>query len=138
DDRMVTWYKKNGFNPVALDSTKIAPQMKFGMIDAAPMLASPSMLLTLYKDAPYMLDVHIAPLLGALVITTDTWNKISPEDQQKLTHEAKEFEERTSKDVLALESSSIEEMKKRGLTVNKLEGKAADEFHAEADKLVAS
>jgi len=138
DQKMVTWYKSNGFNPVALAATDIAPQMKFGMIDAAPMPAYPSMLLLLYKDAPNMLDVHIAPLLGALVISTGAWNKISPEDQAKMTAAAKAFEERTSKDVLNLEASSIVEMQKRGLTVNNLDKKAAGEFHAEADKLVAS
>lgn len=138
DQKMVTWYKANGFNPVALAATDIGPQMKFGMIDAAPMPAYPSMLLLLYKDAPNMLDVHIAPLLGALVITTDAWNKISPDDQAKLTAAAKAFEERTSKEVPALEASSIVEMKKRGLTVNTLDPKAAEEFHSQADKLVAS
>lgn len=138
DQKMVTWYKSNGFNPVALAATDIGPQMKFGMIDAAPMPAYPSMLLLLYKDAPNMLNVHIAPLLGALVITTDAWNKISPEDQAKVTAAAKEFEERTSKEVPALEASSIVEMQKRGLNVNNLDKKAGDEFHAEADKLVAS
>ena len=138
DDRMVTWYKKNGFNPIPLDANSIAPQMKFGMIDAAPMPAYPALLLSLYKDAPNMLDVHIAPLLGALVITTETWNKISPEDQTALTAAAKQFEDRTSKEVPANEASSIVEMKKRGLNVTTLDPKAATEFHTEADKLLGS
>ena len=36
DDRMVQWYRKNGFNPVALDANSIAPQLRLGMIDATP------------------------------------------------------------------------------------------------------
>src|SRR5262245_50322033 len=39
DDRMVQWYKQNGFRPVPLDSKDIPAQLKLstGMIDAVPM-----------------------------------------------------------------------------------------------------
>ena len=65
DDRMVQWYKSNGFNPVALAANDIPAQLKLtnGMIDAAPSPPYPAMMLQIFRDAKYMLDVHVAPLL---------------------------------------------------------------------------
>lgn len=138
DERMRAWYIANGFHPVALPSTDIKTALTTGMIDATPMPPYPAMLTLVYRDAPNMLDVHIGPLLGALIITTDAWNKISPEDQAKVAEAAKAFEKRTSVEVPALERSSLDEMKKRALTISTLDKKASDEFHAEADKMIAS
>ena len=49
------------------------------MIDAAPIPPYPALLLQIFRDAKYMLDVHVAPLYGALVVTNEAWNKISAE-----------------------------------------------------------
>ena len=35
-----------------------------------------------------MLDLHVAPLVGALIISNDAWNKISAEDRAKMTEAA--------------------------------------------------
>ena len=69
DDRMVQWYKSNGFNPVALSANDIPAQLKLstGMIDTAPSPPYPALMLQIFRDAKYMLDVRVAPLLGALV-----------------------------------------------------------------------
>ena len=37
------------------------------MIDAAPSPPYPALLLQIFRDAKYMLDVRVAPLYGALV-----------------------------------------------------------------------
>ena len=46
------------------------------MIDAAPSPPYPALVLQIFRDAKYMLDVRVAPLLGALVMTNEAWNKI--------------------------------------------------------------
>ena len=64
DERMVQWYKANGFRPVALAAGDIPAQLKLttGMIDAAPSPPYPALLLQIFRDAKYMLDVRLAPL----------------------------------------------------------------------------
>jgi TRAP-type C4-dicarboxylate transport system substrate-binding protein len=138
DVKMVQWYKTNGFHPVALDANSVGPQLKLGMIDATPSPAYVAQLLNLYVDAPYMLDVHVAPFLAAIVVTNTTWNSISPEDQVKVTAAAKAFEKVTSIDIPAKDASSVAEMQKRSLTVTVMDKKSADEFQAEVGRLVAS
>ena len=140
DDRMVQWYKQNGFRPVALKSGDIPAQLRLstGMIDAAPMPPYVASLMQVFRDAKYMLDVDVAPLFGALVVTNTAWKKISPADQAVMMASAKTVEKRLLSEAVKLDESSIAAMKTRGLTVNTPDPKALAGFRAEADRLVAT
>src|SRR5262245_60855761 len=59
DTKMVQWYKTNGFNPVAMDAKDVAPGLKVGTITATPSPAFGASVLSLYRDAPFMLDLHV-------------------------------------------------------------------------------
>jgi TRAP-type C4-dicarboxylate transport system substrate-binding protein len=85
-----------------------------------------------------MLDIHVGPLLGAIVVTKAAWNATSPEDQAKITAAAKVFETSTSKSVPAQDAASVVEMQKRGLTVTKMADKDSADLYAQIAKLVAS
>lgn len=140
DDRMVQWYKVRGFHPVALAAGDIAAQLKLstGMIDAAPSPPYPALLLQMFRDANYMLDVRVAPLYGALVITTDTWNRLSAGDRQVVMAAAGSAQKRLLGDAPKLDADSIATMKSRGLTVTTLDPQAAAAFRAEAERLAAT
>ncbi|HVG54266.1 MAG TPA: TRAP transporter substrate-binding protein DctP [Vicinamibacterales bacterium] len=140
DDRLVQWYKKNGFNPVALNSGDIPAQLRLstGMIDAAPLPPYPAMLMQVFRDAKYMLDVDVAPLFGALVLTNTAWSKISPADQAVVMAAAKTAEKRLLSEAVKLDETSLATMKARGLTVITPDAKALAAFRAEADRLVAT
>jgi len=140
DDRMVQWYKQNGFRPVALNSSDIPAQLKLstGMIDAAPMPPYPALLLQVFRDAKYMLDVDVAPLFGALVLTNDAWNRISAGDKAIVAAAAKTAEQKLLGDAAKLDETSIATMKSRGLTVNTPDAKQLATFRAEADRLVST
>jgi TRAP-type C4-dicarboxylate transport system substrate-binding protein len=140
DDRMVQWYKTNGFHPVALSANDIPAQLKLttGMIDAAPSPPYPALLLQIFRDAKFMLDVRVAPLMGALVITETAWNKIDVADQKIVLDGAKTFETRILSDAPKQDGDSVTTMKSRGLTVTTLDPKAAGEFRTAAEKLVTT
>lgn len=140
DDRMTQWYKQNGFRPVALNSGDIPAQMRLstGMIDAAPMPPYLALLMQVFRDAKYMLDVDVAPLFGALVITNSTWNKISAADQAVMLASSKVAQTRLLGEAMKLDETSIATMKTRGLTVTTPDPKALASFRAEADRLVAT
>lgn len=140
DDRMVQWYKQNGFRPVPLDSKDIPAQLKLstGMIDAVPMPPNLILLTQAFRDAKYMLDVDVAPLYGALVISNTAWNKISPGDQAIMAAAAKTAEKKFFDASTTADDASVATMKTRGLTVNTPDAKALAAFRAEADRLVTS
>jgi TRAP-type C4-dicarboxylate transport system substrate-binding protein len=140
DDRMVQWYKANGFHPVALSANDIPAQLKLttGMIDTAPSPPYPALVLQIFRDAKYMLDVRVAPLLGALVVTNTAWAKISPADQKVVLDAAKAFETRILTDAPKQDADSVATMKTRGLVVTTVDARAATEFRSAAEKLTAT
>lgn len=140
DDTMVQWYKSNGFRPVALNAGDIPAQLKLstGMIDAAPMPPYPALLLQIFRDARFMLDVDVTPLYGALLMTGEAWKKLSPADQAVVLAAAKNAEKRFLGEAPKLDADSIATMRTRGLTVNTPDPKSLAAFRAEAERLVAT
>ena len=138
NDRMVQWYKANGFNPVALNAGDIPAQLKLttGMIDAAPSPPYPALLLQIFRDAKYMLDVRFAPLYGSVVMTNEAWNKIESNDRPIVVAAAKNAEKRLLGEAPKLDADSINTMKTRGLTVTTIDPKTAASFRSEADAFV--
>jgi len=138
DDKMVQWYKSNGFHPVALPAGQIPAQLKLtaGMIDTAPSPPYPALVLQMFRDAKYMLDIRVAPLVGGLVITNAAWSKIDPADQKVVMDEAKVFEKRIMADAPKQDADSVTTMKTRGLEVTTLDAKATADFRTAAEKLV--
>jgi TRAP-type C4-dicarboxylate transport system substrate-binding protein len=138
DDKMVQWYKSNGFHPVALSANDIPAQLKLttGMIDTAPSPPYLALVLQIFRDAKYVLDVRLAPLVGGLVISNTAWNKIDAADQKAVLDAAQAFAQRVNTDAPKQDADSIATMKTRGLTVTTLDAKALADFHASADRLV--
>ena len=128
DDRMVQWYKANGFHPVALAAGDIPAQLKLttGMIDAAPSPPYPALLLQIFRDAKYMLDVRVAPLYGALVhdqrgVEQDRGRRSAA----IVIAAAKTPRSDCSATRPKLDADSVATMKTRGLTVTTLDPKTA-------------
>jgi len=139
-DKWVQWYVANGFHPVALTPGDIPGQLKLGtgQIDTAPYPAYLAMSLGIYTDAKYMLDLHIAPLTGALVVSEAAWNRISAEDKPKITADADAFETRVRSDVPKNDAEAIKLMTTRGLKVVTPDAKAAAEFRAAGSQLAST
>jgi TRAP-type C4-dicarboxylate transport system substrate-binding protein len=138
--KWVNWYVKNGFHPVELVPASIPEQLKLstGLIDTAlyvPWLASN---FQIFRDAKYMLDLHISPLSGALIMSNAAWNKISAEDRTKVMAAAAALEEKVYVDVPKGDADSIKSMQTRGLTIVKLDPKTLAEFRSQAEKLVTT
>lgn len=138
DERVVRWYRESGFKPVPLSETQVVPQLKLpnGMIDAVPSPPYGAMVLQFHQAAPYMLDLEIAPLVGALVVSERTWKKISPADRRTMLAAAKTFEKRVMREVARLDRRSIAAMRDRSLTVIELDPAAEAEFRAAAERMV--
>ncbi len=133
----VRWYTSNGFHPVPLAIGEIPKQLKLptGAIDATPAVAPLALAMQFYKDAKYMLDVRVAPLVAGVVMTESAWAKVSPEDRTSMLGAAKETQQKLFSQAPTLDASHIKEMQASGLQVIKLDGPAAAQFRAAAEKL---
>jgi TRAP-type C4-dicarboxylate transport system substrate-binding protein len=139
-DKWVQWYVANGFHPVALTPADIPAQLKLGtgLIDTAPYPAYLAMSLNIYTDAKYMLDLHIGPLTGALVITETAWNRLSAEDRAAIEADAQAFESRVRTEVPKNDAEAVKLMSTRGLQVITPDAKAAAEFRTAGSQLAST
>jgi TRAP-type C4-dicarboxylate transport system substrate-binding protein len=132
NDRMVQWFKANGFEPRAMAMTDIMTGLTTGMIEGLPTPPLAALQFQWYRQTPYMLDIGLAPIVGANVITRKTWNAISEADRAKLLAAADGVEKRLQADVPKQDASAVAEMTKRGLTVTKATG---PEWRTQLDSL---
>src|SRR5215212_9701447 len=119
---MVQWFKANGFEPRAMAMTDIMTGLTTGMIEGLPTPPLAALMFQWYRQTPYMLELGLAPIIGANVVTKKTWDAISEADRAKLLVAADGVEKRLQADVPKQDASSIAEMTKRGLTVTKPSG----------------
>ena len=133
--KSVQWYTNNGFHVVPLSAGEIPKQLKLptGAIDAAPSPPVFALTLQFFRDAPYMLDIRVAPLTSATIITDSAWNKIAPDDRPKVLEAAREMERQLQAQAPGLDAKSINEMKAAGLQVIMLDANALGAFHATAE-----
>ena len=137
DAAMQQWYTDNGFHPKPMTLADIAAQLKLpnGQIDTTPNTPYLALLTQIYINAKYMLNVHLAPLVGAVVVTTKAWNELSPDDQKKMTDAARAMEARIRSESPKEDTDSIAAMKTHGLQVIDPDAAAAAEIHAKAAEL---
>lgn len=138
DDSMVRWYTENGFNPQALNEKEIVTQLRLpnGMINAVPSPPYGALAYQFYTATPYMLEVNVAPLVGATVVNKTTWNRLTPGDKTAVLNAARAMESRVLTDVARVDADSVAAMKKARLNVTVLDAKAKAEFEKAAAALV--
>lgn len=138
DDKSVQWYKDNGFQPIPLSFNDMVGGLKRGMIEAAPSPAYGASMLQIFRDAPYLLDVKLAPLLGATVLTNAAWTEIDAGDRPKILAAAATLEQRFLSEASKLDATAVSTMVARGLKVTTLTPAATAEFREAAEALVGS
>ena len=136
DDRMVQWYKANGFNPVPLAATDILSSLSTGMAEAVPTTPLTALSFQWYKQTPYMLDVGLSPLIGATIVTKKAWSDVSEPDRSRLLEAAGRAEKRMRDEVPKRDESAITEMQARGLTVSKIDPSTQTEWKTLADAFI--
>jgi len=140
EPKWVQWYSANGFHAVPLATGEIPKQLKLptGAIDAAPSPPVFAVALQFFQDAPYMLDLRVAPLVGATVMTASAWNKIAPADRTAMLDAALAMEKQIQAQAPGLDAKSIDEMKKAGLQVVTLTPQAVAQFRTTAEKVTST
>jgi TRAP-type transport system periplasmic protein len=132
NDRMVQWFKANGFEPRAMAMTDIMTGLTTGMVEAVPTTPLAAMLFQWYRQTPNMIDIGLAPVIGATVVTRKAWNAIPAADRPKLVAAAAAVQKRLEDDVPKQDAAAIASMKKSGLNVTEATG---PEWHQALDAL---
>jgi TRAP-type C4-dicarboxylate transport system substrate-binding protein len=132
NDRMVQWFKANGFDPRAMAMTDITTGLTAGMIDGLPTTPLAASLFQWYRQTPYMLELGLAPIVGAGVVTARAWKSIPDADKKTLLAAAAGVEKRLQAEVPKQDEIAVAAMVKAGLTVTKATG---PEWRTQLDNL---
>jgi TRAP-type transport system periplasmic protein len=132
NDAMVQWFKANGFQPRAMAMTDITTGLTTGMIDGVPTTPLAASLFQWYRQTPYMLDLGLAPIVGAGVVTMKAWKPIPEADKQKLLAAGAGVEQRLRVDIPKQDEAAIAAMTKAGLTITHTTG---PEWRVQLDNL---
>lgn len=117
DQTMTDLWRRNRFKPVALAATDILPGLQTGMIEALATTPLAALSLQWFRQTPYMQDLGLAPLIGAMVMTEKTWKRLSPGVQASVRKIARSTEQKLKEQIPLQDAKAVEEMKKRGLEV---------------------
>ena len=117
DDVMVRWWKRNGFKPVALATTDALQGLKTGMIETMTSPPIGALEFQWFKDAPYMIDVGLVPMVGAFVVHKRVWSKVDEKYRGRLLQAALGVGEKLEKQIPFMDETAVNVMKNQGLTV---------------------
>ena len=142
--KMFTWagdtetaelWKKAGFNVVPLPATEVITGFQTGLINAILTHPSVAMYSQYFRHTPYLIDLDIAPLVAALIISRRIWERIPADLRPQLRDEARNIVARLQDEDRRFETEAIESMKKRGLSVLKPSPAEIRAWDAKADEV---
>ena len=126
-------YKSAGFNAVSLETADIVPGLQTRLIDAVPAPPFFAMAGQMDTRAPHMLELNWGPLVGAVVVRKESWEKIPADVRTKLAATAatagKEIKAAGRKEM----TDSVTAMEKRGLKVTKVTPEIEAEWRKAAE-----
>jgi TRAP-type C4-dicarboxylate transport system substrate-binding protein len=122
DDNMVRVYQRHGFRPIPLAPSAILTALTSGMIEALPTTPTAMLFFQWYSRAKYMLDIPLAPLVGATVMSTRSWNAIAPDDRAVIMKAAAAAEQRLAKEIPRQDDEAVVTMRGKGVVVTPTEG----------------
>jgi len=121
-------WKRAGFHPVQLETAGIPQGLLSDTINAVPMPPFFALAGNLDHQAKYMLNLNWAPLVGALVVTKKSWDKVPANTRAALVKAASEAGREVKSRARAENEESVAAMAKRGLKVQKVPAELALEW----------
>ncbi|GBU27670.1 C4-dicarboxylate ABC transporter substrate-binding protein [Treponema sp. R8-4-B8] len=116
---MNTVFRTMGFQLVETDFTNMGAKLASNAINAIYIIPASVAPLGLHKSLNHMLEVPIAPILGAIVMNRVTWNKLSTADQLEIVKAAKKIALEFDASEVRTEANAIAAMGNDGLSVNR-------------------
>ncbi|MFT3829979.1 MAG: TRAP transporter substrate-binding protein DctP [Opitutaceae bacterium] len=131
----VELYQSAGFDAKALETADIVTGLQTGLIDAVPLPPFFAMAAQVDTRAPHMLELNWAPLIGALVVRKETWEKIPEATRAKLLESARIAGAEIKATGRREMDESVAAMEKRGLKVQKLTPEVEAEWRAISEQV---
>jgi TRAP-type C4-dicarboxylate transport system substrate-binding protein len=137
--KLNTAFRVMGFRLVETDMTAMPTKLANDVINAVYQNPASIAYNGLHKDRlKNMLDMPIAPFMGAIVINRVTWNKISPDHQRRLLEVTQRIASEFDSTMPRMVTSAVSMMQRDGLKVNKPSPAQERLWQAEIQKAMPS
>jgi TRAP-type transport system periplasmic protein len=133
DTETIEIWKTAGFNPVPLPSTEISTALQTGLINALPTTPQAALLLGWFNQAKNMTDLNWGVLLGGVVVSKATWERIPEAVRPALLESARKAGERLRQETRRREAEDLKAMSSRGLNVVHLDATALEAWRKAAE-----
>ena len=117
DNAMEDWWRRNGFKPVALAATDIITGLETGMIEAISVPPLYAMQMQFHKQTPYMADLGLAPLVGAILVSKRAWSRIDEADRAEVLAAGKIAQQQVFERIPKLDETAIKLMEGSGMEI---------------------
>jgi TRAP-type transport system periplasmic protein len=110
-------FKVMGYTPIPMPQPELLTSLNSGLVDAfytSPLVAGGYQWFGL---APHMLDLKMAPFLGAIIISDTAWRRIPDNIKDELMSAARQVAAQIDEDVRQLEADAVVSMQRYGLEV---------------------
>jgi TRAP-type C4-dicarboxylate transport system substrate-binding protein len=133
---MTAAFKSMGYQVVPVESNRILIALNGGAIDAiyASPIASAGM--QFFGVAKNMSTVNIAPFLGGIVINRHTWDMIPEQHREAILAITRRIGAEIETSLAQLESDAISAMTQRGLAINDVDPRQAQEWYDDLEKSI--
>jgi len=90
DDQQLAMMQSVDFNPVPLETSDILMGLNTGMITTVALPPFAALAGRVNTAAPHLLDMKWVPMVGAIIVRTEAWEKIPPATRAKMLAAAEE------------------------------------------------
>ncbi|HEY1813069.1 MAG TPA: TRAP transporter substrate-binding protein DctP [Kofleriaceae bacterium] len=133
DDELVgAMFKKLGLNGVPLGVPEVDAALTSGKIDTCYGSPVAAVALQWYSKVKYMTSMPMSFAIGATVVSLDSLNKISPEDQKTVEAIAKANAKRLRKVIRKANEDAKSTMARKGITIVQTPTAMVDDFTKQA------
>jgi TRAP-type C4-dicarboxylate transport system substrate-binding protein len=132
--KLIELWKKAGYNAIPLAVPDLLTSLQSGMVDS--LLSSPlsTAAYQWFAISKYMCDLKFAPLVGGIVISKTSWEKIPEDMRPKLIASAAEIGRKINAESRRSDDEAIAIMKQYGLEVCEVGEDAYEQWEAILEK----
>jgi TRAP-type C4-dicarboxylate transport system substrate-binding protein len=114
-----TVFRNMGFQLVETDITTVGTRLASNMVSSIYVIPAFIAPMQLHRNLSHMLEMPIAPVMGAIVMNRVTWNKLTSVQQQEIVRATKRIAADFDASVSRTEANAISAMGRDGLNVNR-------------------
>ncbi|MDR0909576.1 MAG: TRAP transporter substrate-binding protein DctP [Spirochaetaceae bacterium] len=129
-------FKTLGYNIVPIAQNQILVSLTGGQIDAVYNHVANAASAQIFAIAKNMASIHVAPLLGAILMNPRAYNMIPEKYRDAIFERTRELEAGLKSQVDALESSIIDTMLEYGLVINQVSPEQSQVWYDEIDAVL--